>query len=209
MLAMVTEVTSEGYTAMVDYWSLGVTMHKLLTGKMPFHNAHLSSFVDYVVKTPDQRVITMPDYLAEFNSFIMSLMETAKIATNTASVIFRFLAINYHDRLGYGDNGVAKIQAHEYFEDLEWNKLAQKHVEPPYIPVARDDAVENRNPSSAMFCHESFEQMLKSIDIEKWDLNTPQPMQQEYFSNWYVTFFFMVNMCCEVSFIVFYCCGRM
>jgi len=193
MLAMVfmvfgdTDVNKKGYTAMVDFWSLAVTMHKLLTGLMPFHNTHLSSFVDYLRKTEDQRVLTMPSYLDEFNCFIVSLLDAANVSPLAENIIFKFLNIDYRRRLGYGVDGVKNIQNHDYFKSIEWNKLAQKHIVPPFIPGildagVTDDDSQDCGEGEAHFA--SFGDMLAHYVKDDWDLCCPPSGYEEYFSNW-------------------------
>ena len=41
---------AEGYTYMVDWWSLGVTMYKMITGKKPFSQYNYESFVDFATQ---------------------------------------------------------------------------------------------------------------------------------------------------------------
>lgn len=46
------------------------------------------------------------------------------------------------ERLGY--NGVQEIKDHEFFETIDWAKLASKNVRPPFKPrVLGDDDISN------------------------------------------------------------------
>lgn len=49
-------------------------------------------------------------------------------------LISRLLDVNDQTRLGSGPTGDDELKAHPFFAGINWEKLEQKHVEPPYVP---------------------------------------------------------------------------
>jgi len=171
MALLLTEAqsTTKGYSAMVDYWSLAVTMYKLLTGKMPFHNTQINSFVDYISKSPDERIQSMPTYVQEYACFLKGLLSvTALISADIADIITQFLQIDYRTRLGYGRDGAKEIKGHQFFRSIDWNKLAQKHMVPPYIPSGVDEDSTNKPTCSSEPLFESFVEMILAVRKREW-----------------------------------------
>ena len=39
-----------------------------------------------------------------------------------------------------GSKGVEEIKSHEYFEGINWEKLYNKEITPPYVPKVKDDS---------------------------------------------------------------------
>ena len=54
------------YTKTVDWWSLGVTLYKLLVGVRPFQDKHYCEFMDMVNKSKHDRQSDAPEYAALF-----------------------------------------------------------------------------------------------------------------------------------------------
>lgn len=42
-------------------------------------------------------------------------------------------------RLGWGHGGIEYIKAHPYFERINWDLVAKRQLEPPFVPVIKDE----------------------------------------------------------------------
>eukprot|EP00596_Hydrurales_sp_CCMP1899_P009984 CAMPEP_0119051758 /NCGR_PEP_ID=MMETSP1177-20130426/73269_1 /TAXON_ID=2985 /ORGANISM="Ochromonas sp, Strain CCMP1899" /LENGTH=615 /DNA_ID=CAMNT_0007031075 /DNA_START=237 /DNA_END=2084 /DNA_ORIENTATION=- len=178
MVIMLTQRSRDkvGYSHTVDWWSLGVTMFKLLTGFRPFTEENFSAFME-MAPTLRQNVDngrTSPEYGILFQ--IIPFPRT--MSENTVDVITRFLDVNEVTRLGAGNTGVSDIKKHPYFADIDWELLEQKHVEPPFKPVTKNCAQNDphRFPS--------FDIMLASLGKTQWNVEVPETEEQKYFAAW-------------------------
>jgi serine/threonine protein kinase len=43
-----------------------------------------------------------------------------------------------YERLGNGPKGTDEIKLHPYFKDIDWEKLYNKELTPPYVPEVND-----------------------------------------------------------------------
>lgn len=102
-----------GYFEQSDWWTLGAILHEMLTGLPPFYDEHIDE--------AHHRIVSEPLQLPE------SLSMSAK------DIITRLLNRDPEQRLGKA--GVAEIKFHPFFDDLNWDKLAQRAYEPSFKPT--------------------------------------------------------------------------
>ncbi|CAM9521407.1 unnamed protein product, partial [Choristocarpus tenellus] len=126
-----------GYSNAVDYWSLGVTINKLLTGSRPFNKKDFNAFLD------NARGIVFPDF----------------VHPAAISVIVGLLKGKETERLGSTPEEFDKLKAHPFFEGIDWLKLSQRHMIPPFVPKIA--------PIGDTPRYSSFEQLMKDFQIEQ------------------------------------------
>merc|ERR1719282_222333 len=114
-------VNRRGHDFSADWWSFGVLMYEMLTGRLPFQGEDRKQTMNQILKAK----LGMPTFLSpEAQSLLRALFKR-----------------NPTNRLGSGPNGIEDIKAHTFFSSIDWEQLAKKSVSPPFQPtVVADDA---------------------------------------------------------------------
>uniref|UniRef100_A0AC34QEW6 Protein kinase domain-containing protein n=1 Tax=Panagrolaimus sp. JU765 TaxID=591449 RepID=A0AC34QEW6_9BILA len=103
-------ISRRGHNQSVDWWSLGVLIFELMTGKTPFPGKSAKDVQD---------AINANDGHVEFPPRTFS--------SNAKSIVSRLLRTNPRERLGDGPNGADAVKSHPWFEtlftSLEWDLL--------------------------------------------------------------------------------------
>lgn len=114
------------YDRTVDWWSLGIVIHDMLTGSPPFVANNRKKTMDAILN----KKLNLPYYLS---SDVKDLL--TKLLKRTPSA-----------RLGHGPKGIENIKNHRFFRKIDWKLLAKGELEPPITPFLSDpESVENFN----------------------------------------------------------------
>lgn len=177
MVIMLTQSSRDkvGYSNAVDWWSLGVTMFKLLTGFRPFSEENFTSFMDMA---PTLRAKVSQGASPEYAILFQHIPFPRSMSENTVDIITRFLDVCEKTRLGAGSRGVNDIKEHPYFNNIDWELLEQKHIEPPFMPVNKNLA------HNDLHRYPNFDAMLSNIGKSNWNTDVPAPEEQKYFAAW-------------------------
>ncbi|KAF9936166.1 serine/threonine protein kinase psk1 [Modicella reniformis] len=125
---MAPEVISERvrYDCTVDWWSLGIVIHDMLTGSPPFVAGNRKKTMDAILN----KKLNLPYYLSSDAKDLLT-----KLLKRTPSA-----------RLGYGPKGIENIKNHRFFRKTNWKLLALRELEPPIVPFfTGPESVENFN----------------------------------------------------------------
>ncbi|KAJ3425236.1 non-specific serine/threonine protein kinase [Anaeramoeba flamelloides] len=107
----------DSYGKSVDYWTIGILIYEMLTGKPPFIAENRNKmFVAILNKEP-----IYPTYLSE----------------DATDLIKGFLQKNPLNRLG--SKGFDEIKKHNFFKKIDWKKLSIKKIAPPFKPIVQKD----------------------------------------------------------------------
>ncbi|KAG9297771.1 hypothetical protein G9A89_011286 [Geosiphon pyriformis] len=112
----------QGYTKTVDWWTLGVLLFEMLTGLPPFYDENTNEMYRKIL----QDELRFPD----------------EVGTEARSLLTGLLTRDPNQRLG--NNGAQYIKDHLFFTSIDWRKLMQKKVQPPFKPSV-ESAIDTSN----------------------------------------------------------------
>ncbi|KAH7123351.1 protein kinase [Dactylonectria estremocensis] len=98
---------------MVDWWTLGVFLHEMLTGLPPFYDLDPSE--------KHRKILHQTVHLPE------SLSLVAK------DIIYKLLDRRPEHRLG-ANGGASEIKVHPFFDDVDWHRILERKYEPAFRP---------------------------------------------------------------------------
>jgi protein kinase A len=107
-------IQSKGYGPAVDWWSLGILIFEMLAGYPPFYDDDHLKLYEKII----QGRIKWPAY---FDPHARDLLK-------------RLLTGDLSRRFGNLKAGAQDIKDHRWFSDIDFVKLANKQVKPPYVP---------------------------------------------------------------------------
>uniref|UniRef100_A0A8C5QNB9 Uncharacterized protein n=1 Tax=Leptobrachium leishanense TaxID=445787 RepID=A0A8C5QNB9_9ANUR len=108
-------VTGQAYTRDADWWSLGVLIYAMLHLEMPFGDGE--------------------DEYETMNRIVNGEVEyPTHWSPETISLISQLLIKDPTQRLGSSEEGAKDVMAHPFFKDIDWSKLLQKELRPPFLP---------------------------------------------------------------------------
>ncbi|KAG1371471.1 serine/threonine-protein kinase AtPK2/AtPK19 [Cocos nucifera] len=114
-------VLGKGHDKAADWWSVGILLFEMLTGKPPFVSGNREKVQQKIVKEK----IKLPAYLTGEAHSLLKGKETSK-------------------RLGSGPGGSSEIKSHKWFKSINWRKLEAREVQPSFRPsVAGKNCIAN------------------------------------------------------------------
>lgn len=100
-----------GHGRSVDWHLLGVLLHELVTGQIPYYDkSRLQLF-----KNIKEAQLILPEGLSESAKDLLTLL----------------LKRDPHSRLGAGKEDANEIKAHPWFEGIDWNEALRRKLKPP------------------------------------------------------------------------------
>ncbi|CAF1598201.1 unnamed protein product, partial [Didymodactylos carnosus] len=104
----------EAYTKAVDWWCLGSVTYEMLCARPPFYSRDVNEMYDYILNRPLR--------------FVGNVSERAR------NLIEQLLRKNPAERLGSGPDDVGEIKRQPFFDQIDWEKLELRKIQPPWKP---------------------------------------------------------------------------
>lgn len=102
------------YNFSVDFWSFGVLLYEMLTGYSPFHG-----------EDEEQLFQAIQEY---------DVLYPNSISDQSISCVKMLLERDPVKRLGMKTSTYGNIREHPFFSKIDWNKIENKQLEPPFKP---------------------------------------------------------------------------
>eukprot|EP00919_Chromeraceae_sp_WS-2016_P027206 GHVR01064670.1.p1 GENE.GHVR01064670.1~~GHVR01064670.1.p1 ORF type:complete len:144 (-),score=9.81 GHVR01064670.1:328-759(-) len=112
------------YTA--DYFAIGVIGYEFMLGKRPYNGQNRREIKEQIMsKQASIRLDELP----------------YRWSHHATDLINQLLIRNPDQRLGA--NGINEIKNHPWFVDIDWQKMANKKLKAPFIPISIEDDYDN------------------------------------------------------------------
>lgn len=113
------------YGPSADWWSLGILIYDMLSGEPPFRNKNENILQQKILKDK----IKLATYFT----------------SEACSIIKKLLERDEKKRLGSGPNGAREVKSHPFFKGINWKKLADLELEPPFRPAVPKGILDTSN----------------------------------------------------------------
>ncbi|XP_042476669.1 serine/threonine-protein kinase AtPK2/AtPK19-like [Macadamia integrifolia] len=107
-------VLGKGHHKAADWWSVGILLFEMLTGKPPFIGGNREKIQQKIIRDK----IKLPGFLSsEAHSLLKGLLQKEESR-----------------RLGSRPGGSEEIKQHKWFKPINWKKLEERKIQPSFRP---------------------------------------------------------------------------
>jgi serine/threonine protein kinase len=132
---------SSGYGKEVDWWSLGIVCFELLTGWPPFYDRDFHRMCEKILYRPLNFPTQKYNLTRGAEDMIRNLLQRDPSKR-----------LHFQNGIEVSDSSNSSssrdrccLQRHPFFEGMEWDKLLQCAVEPPFVPPRPRDVSDTCN----------------------------------------------------------------
>ncbi|KAI8074016.1 kinase-like domain-containing protein [Gongronella butleri] len=134
----------QGYSKVVDWWTLGVLLYEMMTGLPPFYDENTNEMYRKIL----QDELRFPE----------------DMSPEAQDLLTGLLTRDPHQRLGF--HGPEAIKSHPFFASIDWRLLMQKKVQPPFKPHV-ENAYDTTNFDDEFTAEAPMESLVDESHISK------------------------------------------
>lgn len=114
-------IMGKGHNRPSDWWSLGVLIYEMIFGIPPFYSSNVQNMYRKAVR---EDIVFKPGI---------------KVSDNAKDIIKKLLIKDQNKRLGSQADSL-EIISHPWFAEIDWSKLREHKLKPPFVPEVTGDA---------------------------------------------------------------------
>jgi len=107
-------VMNLGHGKAVDWWAVGILLYELTVGIPPFYSQNVNEMYRKIQEAP--------------------LLFPPNLSAAAKDIVTKLLERDPKKRMGSSELDVKEIERHQFFKNLDFNKLYKKEIEAPYKP---------------------------------------------------------------------------
>ncbi|XP_021733724.1 serine/threonine-protein kinase AtPK1/AtPK6-like [Chenopodium quinoa] len=107
-------IQAKGHNKNADWWSIGILLYEMLSGKPPFAHANRQKLQQKIINDK----VKLP----------------SMVSTEAHSLLRGLLQKDPSKRLGSGPAGSDEVKSHRWFRPINWKKLEAKELKPKFKP---------------------------------------------------------------------------
>lgn len=173
------------YNRAVDAWSLGCVIYEMIVGKCPFRTKQAKGYYQAKFDQAEGDESTSYHYAScsmEIN-FDSPKFKSPEIAVWSQNLCMSLLERDPSRRLGRDPESMRELKSHPWFRHIDWWKLANKLIPPPFTPSSNDiNAVPLGKHSKTELKSKETEKDLtpeEQRSWEGWEYTSPLGFQSE------------------------------